>query len=217
MSLTGRDNGGSFTQLEPNNYAARCIKLIDIGTQLNEYEGVESLKATVLFIWELPEDLIESGDYEGQPYTHTEFYTNSLDKKAKLREHLQGWRGKVFTPEELKGFVYTNVLGHPCDLSLGLSNTGKIRVKAINRLRRQCPPQVNPSIAFNLDDYLAGDPEQEEVFKSLSEGYQGLVKKSAEYIKKTTGSYPEWYTRLKTRKKQEQEEPAGDDLPDIPF
>jgi hypothetical protein len=200
MSLTTSETGGSFKQLEPGNYAARCVKLIDIGTQRGEYKGEETVRKQIIIAWELPEELIRGGDYDGKPASHSEFYTNSLNEKAKLREHLQGWRGKLFTPEELKGFLLTNILGHPCELTLGLKESGKIEVKAINRMKRECPPQVNPSLAFDLDEYLKGDPAQDAIFTSLSDGYRNLIKKSDEY-------QDAW----------QEGRPTGDELPDIPF
>jgi hypothetical protein len=41
-------------------------------------------------------------------------FTLSLHEKASLRKILQSWRGKAFTPEELKKFDVTTILGKPC-------------------------------------------------------------------------------------------------------
>jgi hypothetical protein len=45
-------------------------------------------------------------------------FTLSLHEKASLRKILQSWRGKAFTPDELKKFDVTTILGKPCMITV---------------------------------------------------------------------------------------------------
>jgi hypothetical protein len=45
-------------------------------------------------------------------------YTLSLSEKSNLRPILQAWRGRAFTPDELKKFDVTTVLGAPCMITV---------------------------------------------------------------------------------------------------
>ena len=60
-----------FPSVSVGVHKARCIKVIDLGTQKNDYQGQISWKRTVLIIWETPEEL----DGEGKPMTISKFYT----------------------------------------------------------------------------------------------------------------------------------------------
>lgn len=54
-------------------------------------------------------------------------YTLSLNSKAKLRQHLEAWRGRKFSGEELKGFDLEKLLGANCQLQIvhSLSDNGR--------------------------------------------------------------------------------------------
>jgi hypothetical protein len=47
----------------------------------------------------------------GERHTVSARYTVSLHKKSRLRQHLEMWRGKAFTAEELKGFDLEKLIG----------------------------------------------------------------------------------------------------------
>src|ERR1043165_7214119 len=99
------DNGNtSFEQPPSGSHAARCIAIIDLGTQRSTYEGEAQIKRQVIVRWELPTELMTTGDFQGKPFTVSKFYTASLHEKSGLRKDLASWRGRDFTPEELKGF-----------------------------------------------------------------------------------------------------------------
>src|SRR5262245_22446477 len=81
----------TFQQCAQGTYQARCIRVYDLGVQRGEYAGEPTVQKKILLQWELPEELID-----GKPYTISKFYRNSLNKKSKLREDLQSWRGRAF-------------------------------------------------------------------------------------------------------------------------
>lgn len=112
------------------------------------------------------------------PITTSRFYTNSLGEKANLRRDLEGWRGKAFTEDELQRFDLMNILGKPCMLTIVGGENGKTKVASVSGLpkRTECPPQVNPSFAFWLDEDFDVNK-----FDELSDGIKKIVEKSEEY------------------------------------
>ncbi len=172
--------GGDFEQPPVGTHLARCIRIIDIGTQKGEYQGKATFKRQVIIGWELPNELITEGDYTGKPFAVSRFYTASLSEKANLRKDLQNWRGKDFSPQELMGFDPRNVLGKVCMVSLTENDKGKIKVTGIMAAPKgvDIPSQINPSIYFSLEpnEYDA------KVFEALSDGYKRMIQISPEWV-----------------------------------
>lgn len=202
------DNGGTtFEQPPIGAHIARCIRIIDIGTQKGEYQGQPTFKRQIIIGWELPAELMTAGDHAGKPFTVSKFYTASLHEKAGLRKDLAAWRTRDFTEEELKGFDDKALLGKPCMISVGLSEKGKAKVNAVMSLPKGTivPPQANPTLHFSLDDF------DQAKFDALSDGYKKLILASPEYH------------QIKNPHPEEQRQPAAagsgfDDMDDdIPF
>jgi hypothetical protein len=177
MKLTDQ-GGSSFPQATPGSHVARSIKVIDLGTQKNEFDGKPSLKRQLLISFELPNELLEEGDYAGQPFSVSKRYTASLGEKATLRKDLESWRGRAFTEEELKGFDITNIVGKPCMVSIVHNEKGKAKVTSVMAMPKGmiCPPQVNQSVVFSLDEF------KEAQFGLVPQYFQELIKKSPEYM-----------------------------------
>lgn len=179
-----KDNGGGdFEQPPIGTHVARCVKLIDIGTQQGEYQGKATFRRQVIIGWELPSELMSDGDSAGKPFVVSKFYTASLGDKANLRADLKNWRGRDFTDEELAGFEAQNILGKPCMLSITLNDKGKARVTGVMALPKgtAVPEQINHSVFFSLEpsDFNV------DVFEALSEGYKKMIRVSPEYIELT--------------------------------
>lgn len=172
------DTGGTeFEQPPVGSHVARCIKIIDIGTQKGEYQGQPNYKRQVIIAWELPTELITTGDYAGKPFSVSKFYTASLSEKANLRKDLANWRGRDFTPEELQGFDSKNILGKACMLSVIHNDKKKARVSGVMQIPKglQVPEQVNETLFFSLDAF------DQKVYDSLSDGYKRMIELSPEY------------------------------------
>lgn len=173
-----KDNGGGdFEQPPIGTHIARCVKIIDIGTQKSEYQGQANIRRQTIIAWELPNELISEGEYAGKPFTVSRFYTASLSEKANLRADLESWRGRAFTKEELRGFAAKNILGKPCLISLIANEKGKSKISGVMALTKgtTVPDQTHPSVFFSLDEF---DPA---AFEALSDGYKKLIKVSPEY------------------------------------
>lgn len=178
MSIVVKE-GATFRSVDPGTYAAQCIRLIDIGTQETEYQGKKGFKQQVIITWELTNELIEDGDFAGQPYIVSKFYTASLDKKANLRKDLEAWRGKAFTEDELKGFSLKNILGKACMLSIIHTESGKAKVGAVMALPKgmTITSRINPLILFDITEW------DDQVYAGLSDGIKGIIQRSQEYQK----------------------------------
>lgn len=177
MKWSASDNSGSWTQPETGNWTAICIRIIDLGTQENEYQGKVNLRRQSLIIWELPDQL----DSEGKPLTISKAYTSSLGDKATLRKHLESWRGRAFTAEELAGFDPINLLGKSCLLNLVTvqgKKGEKVVISAISPLPKGMPAPKTPfhdRLIYSLDN---PDPE---TWEKLSEGIKRWIGRSEEH------------------------------------
>ncbi|MEK9206840.1 MAG: hypothetical protein AAB922_00005, partial [Patescibacteria group bacterium] len=162
--------------VDAGTYPARCIKVIDLGTQHGEYLGIAQIKKQVLITFELPTELMESGEWAGSPYAISKFYTASLGEKATLRHDLEAWRGRPFTEEELKGFDLKNVLGKPCMVSVIKTQTGKSKINSIMALMKgmTVPDVFNPLVYFDIDEWDSG------IFAGLSDGIKKIIMESGE-------------------------------------
>lgn len=176
MSLTVAEGSGGFKSVEPGAYVARCIRIVDIGTQKGEYLGKPITRKQIIVTWELPTELIPEGEYAGQPYVVSRFYTASLNEKATLRKDLEAWRGREFTTKELEGFDLKKIVGVPCMLSIIHNDKGKAKINGIMAVSKgiPIPPLVNETYFFEIDHW------NDDVFQKLSEKMQALIKQSSE-------------------------------------
>lgn len=176
----------NFTPTPLGTHVARCIRVIDIGTQHGEYKGEPSVKNQVVVVFELPQELYEAKDGM-KPYVISKYYTNSLAEKATLRAHLVSWRGRDFTDEELDAFDLETIVGKPCLVTV-VEGTKKDKrnISTVTGLPKgmECPPQVNPSFTFWLDEF------DQKKFDALSEGMKRKVMDSDEYKAMVADSLP---------------------------
>ncbi|MFA6213520.1 MAG: hypothetical protein WC714_29050 [Candidatus Obscuribacterales bacterium] len=168
--------GGDFQQAPAGSHIARCIRIVDLGTQKNEYQGVVNHKSQVLVSWELCHEMMDI-DGQQKPFIVSKFYTNSLNEKANLRHDLINWRGREFSPEELNKFDLQSILGAPCILSVVHNEKGKAKVEGVLKLTKGtvAPEAQNKPYAFWLDEF------ERNVFDALSDGIKAIIEKSPEY------------------------------------
>jgi hypothetical protein len=174
MSIIAKSGESSYPKVPIGVHKARCVKVIDLGTQRQEYSGEISWKRQILVIWELPEELNND-----QPMTISKFYTLSLHEKANLGMDLTSWRGRSFTETEKQGFDVTNLIGVPCQLNVMHKDNGKEHISSIMPLGKdgKIAEQFNPSVSFDIGDFQKG---QKETFNQLSEGIRKMILRSKE-------------------------------------
>lgn len=198
MGFNASNSGLSFEMVPEGVHIARCYKMIDIGTQNSEFQGVKSKKHKIIIAWEL---LGDEKMEDGRPYSQQQRYTLSLHENAALRKDLQAWRGKAFSPEEEANFDVSKVLGTYCMLNIvHTSDNGKdySNISSIMPIPKGMPKPdgVNKLQIFDIDN-----PDME------------LFETFGEKLKATIMSAPEWSNK-------QQENQSGDFTgldDDIPF
>jgi hypothetical protein len=103
MPIVARDTRKEFTPAPEGLHQAVCVDVLDLGL----VEGPWGAKPKVRIIWQLDQVQPDSG----KRALVTAQYTLSLNEKATLRHHLESWRGRKFTAEELQGFDLEKLIG----------------------------------------------------------------------------------------------------------
>lgn len=175
---TETGGGRDFKQAPAGNHIARCIQIIDIGSQEKEWQGKKYLAPQIIIRWELP---FETDEFDGEtkPLIVSRYYTNSLSEKANLRADLESWRGRQFTVEELMKFDMEKILGQPCTVSIVHTDKGKAKVVGVAGVPKgsTCPPPFNTVSSFWLN------PEDFDYakFEALPAGFKKQVELSPEW------------------------------------
>ena len=117
-----------FPTAPEGTFPAVCVDEIDLGKVKSTFSGEERERVMVRLVWQIDEEMDDKTALQfsmpvGSRHIVKQDYTASLDEKAKLRKHLQSWRGRTFTQAELTGFDLENVVGVPCLISI-THNTG---------------------------------------------------------------------------------------------
>ena len=169
--------GSNFEPAPPGTHVARCYGCVSLGTQHSEMFA-DAFKVMLLF--ELPFELIQTQEYGEKPMTISKEYSLSLGKKANLRKHLDSWRGRSFSEEELKGFEVSNVVGAPCQITVVHSQSSNgntyAKIESITGLAKgmTCPNQAHASIKYEIEH------GKNEVFTALPEWIRKKIEASEE-------------------------------------
>ena len=179
MALVSKDSGGSggFDPLPAGTYVARCVSVVDLGLQ---EAGQWGKKEKVYLSFEVPGERVEWTDKDGKEHEGPALigsrYTNSINEKAILGQHLTSWRGRPFTDDERAGFDLFTVLGVPCMISVVHNEkAGKTyaNITSIMRLPKgmECPPAETELVGYSpMDDSTKGN------LSKLPEWQQKLVR-----------------------------------------
>lgn len=195
--LTVAENQTATFELPPAGpTAARCSRLIDLGSQESEFNGERKMQRKLLLTWELAE-----ARADGTPFTVSRRFGLSLHEKSSLRAFLQSWRGRPFTPEELAGFDLRKLLGAPCLLNLmHAERAGKqyANIASITPLPKgmTAPGLSADPVVFDIDDR-----QTHPALLGLSESLQATIEQA-----------PEWKAHAGGDAKRE---PAGEAFPDL--
>jgi hypothetical protein len=179
----GNTTGGfDFQQPDPGTYLARCVRVIDLGTQTKTFQNESKDVHQIMIGWELPTERVPHGEFQGEPFVVYGWYTLSIHPKAKLRHDLVGWRGREFTDEELEGFELKNILGVPATLTLTMNKSGQgVNVTTVGGVPKgsKVAKQINPSVLFSLE------PEEfsEDILLTLGKRIQEKIRNSPEYLR----------------------------------
>ncbi len=83
---------------------------------------------------------------DGRVFTIQKRYTASLHEKSTLAKDLKTWRGRAFTPDELKGFDIEKVLGAPCQLVIvHAEKEGAIYANVTTVMKADATRRISPT------------------------------------------------------------------------
>lgn len=130
-----------MSSLPLGKHSAVCIGIIDMGTRKTPDGPLKK----VALLWEVY--------VNDQRKMMSREYTKSFGPRASLRLHLESWRGKPFTKEELANFKLCKVLGVPCKIEIRKRN-GQKYVEKIYRFPKteEVPKSNTEYIVFCFDD-----------------------------------------------------------------
>jgi hypothetical protein len=190
MSFFVESSGGNreFKIVPSGTHLARCYRIVDLGTQTNDFQGEIKIQRKVMLGWEIHgED--DSGEPlktdEGKPMAIFKNYTLSWNEAATLRKDLQAWRGTPWTDAEASRFDLKNILGQWCMLNV-IHRPGKAdgklfaNVAGISPIPAFMKKQGLPAGVNNLQLFRLGDPDW-ELFETFSKGLKAKIESSPEF------------------------------------
>jgi hypothetical protein len=179
MATYASDSGGGkdFDPVPEGSHLAVCDMFVDLGIQESNYNGQVKEQHKIYLRWQVPslrskwtKDDVE---HEG-PMAIGSKFTLSLHEKASLRKILQSWRGRAFTPDELKKFDVTTVLGAPCLITVTHEPKDGGGVYANVGAVAKLPPGVPPPVLEG--ETLIYDADNRGNFEKLRPWLQDAIK-----------------------------------------
>jgi hypothetical protein len=155
--------------------------VVDLGMQQSAF----GIKPKVMLQFELPNSMTD----DGKPHMISRTFGATLHKQGGLRPLLAAWRGRDFTPEELKSFAIDGLLGKPVKLLIQHSTSadGKTYANiqaAVKPDKGQLIQTLAPLVRFDMD---APDAEAKS---KLAEWVQKLIDSAVPKAEKTADAAP---------------------------
>lgn len=182
LTLPVGGGGGDFKRAPSGSHIAVCNLVADCGLQPGS-QAFPAPKRKIYVRFEIPAERVEyekDGKQVEGPLTIGSFYTASMNEKATLRKHLEGWRGKAFTDAEAAAFDVSKLLGQACMLSVIETDSGGktySNIAGISKLPKGMPaPEAeNPLLYFDDDSQQA---DFDALPKWLREKIEGQIRPS---------------------------------------
>ena len=189
MSFIVEDKGGNFERCPAGMHPARCYRIVDLGTQKTEYMGQVKHLHKIMIGWEL-HGVDDSGRplkmSDGRPFGMFKNYTLSWSEKANLRLDLQSWRGKPFSPEEMRKFDLKNVLGAWCMINVierqGQNGSIYANVGGVTPVPAIIKNNGLPTPVNKLELFTLQEPDF-DLFATFSENLKVKITASPEWAK----------------------------------
>lgn len=110
MAIIAKKPESIFTPCPEGLHHAVCVDVVDLGIVPTPWGD----KHKVRIVWQIDDDNPDTG----KRYDTRQQYSLSLHEKASLRNHLESWRGRKFTDEELMGFDLEKLIGANCQIQV---------------------------------------------------------------------------------------------------
>ena len=123
-TITAQDQGNTFTPHDEGQFAAACADVIDLGRRVEQYPGKPSRLVPKCVLVFLTNSKGETKDVSLE-------MTVSMGELAKLRQTLEAWRGKSYSPEQAAaGVPLHKLVGHAGLISVEHKRSAKGRTYA---------------------------------------------------------------------------------------
>ena len=217
-----QNEGKDFVIPTEGSHIVILFKIIDLGTQDTEYKGEAKKQHRVQFGFEVTDQLHDFGTGE-KPLYISKTYTYSFYKSSHLLADLVSWRGE-FRPEQIdmncpECFDIETMLGEPAYASITHKSYEDGSKRAFIKGLIPVPNTVKIPVLTRPIQALILEKERfdENLFNSLSEYTQSIIKKSPEYkacIRTEKDTFDDGSPLPKTPPKtQEEINKANDDVP----
>ena len=187
MSLVAKsESSGNFIPVPTGMHLARCYRIVDLGTQKSEYMGNVKQLHKMMLQFEVHGEDAEgnpTNTAKGDPMTVSKNFTVTLAEKSTLRKDLQSWRGRDFTPDELRGFELKNVLGQWAMITVvETENNGNTytNISNINPVPAAIKKNGLPEGKNELKIFSIDEPDM-DLFESFSDNLKNKIRQSPEW------------------------------------
>lgn len=158
MSYIIKDNKKEYTPAPEGLHQAVCIDVVELGLVTTQYKGQPYTRRMSEIRW-----VIEEIDPKtGKQNMIVRRFSESLHENSHLRPFLESWRGKKFTPDELKGFDIDKLVGANCQIQVihNIGNNGTVyaNIQAVVPISPKAARMAVPSDYVRVKDR----PDQQE-------------------------------------------------------
>lgn len=173
----------TFTLIPEDQYLARLVQLIDLGTHEEEFQGKPKIQRKLRLAFETPEAQHEWDENIGpEPFIVGRQFTFSMGAKANLRQFIEAWFGKKFpNDEEAYNFDMERLLAQTAIITVGhrvtANNKTVAEITSISRPFKgmTVPPQITPTLFYSIEE------GNNEVFKAIPKWLQEIIVGSREW------------------------------------
>lgn len=176
----------SFKPAPAGAAVARCVRIIDLGTQIEEgFKGKGQRSVHKIRLgFELPFVKIVEGDYAGQPYVVYRMFTLSFHEKANFKHFIENWFASSIDSVEKQQSVLNNFpkfLGQVCQVTIMHSKDGQYaNIASVSPFlgnKKEVPANFNELLYLELSK----EGYKKEIFEKLTEKTQETIKLSPEW------------------------------------
>lgn len=191
--MKAKDNSPAFPLPAAGSAPMRCVQIIDMGTTMTTYKGVDKERHQICMGFELPTRTYSfpdkaTGEQITKPHVIKSFFTLALSPKANLRKFLEAWLGRAMSPETAKnGFDMKLLLdkvayGHIMHEDKTDGST-KAAISTIMPMPAEivCPARATSLVYFSLDP----DEFSASAIDGLSDWFKEKIRESYEWAQLT--------------------------------
>ncbi len=144
-------DGEGFEKPPPGNHPAFCIGMIDMGTQVSNFNGEESAQHRAYFLYEL----VQEKNAAGRNFVIGIDLSIGLTDKSKLRKFIEARTGKQI-PDGVD-YDISQELGQPCLLNVVMKGDFP-KIDSVGSVPKGMvvPPPTNQPFTMVLDEFKAG-------------------------------------------------------------